>query len=551
MGDIEIARSVKLKNIKDIATILGVSEEDLELYGNYKAKISAKKDSSKKCDAKLVLVTAINPTPLGEGKTTVAIGLADALRKLDKKSVLALREPSMGPVFGIKGGATGGGYAQIAPMEDINLHFTGDFHAIETANNLLASCIDNHIYSGNKLMFKDVCFKRCIDLNDRALRKIEINLSEEKNMNPRFDGFDITAASEVMAIFCLANDIDDLRKRLENIIVGYNEKDEPIFAKDLNVVGAMIAVLKDAIKPNLVQTLEHTPAIVHGGPFANIAHGCNSVIATNLARSYGEYVVTEAGFGADLGAEKFFDIKCRNQNLKPNCTVCVATIRALKYHGGQKISDIENENLDYLKNGLENLYKHISNLKNVFKQNVVVAINKFPTDTLNEIDFLKNSLKEKDILVSIADVWSKGGNGAIELAQIVEDLCEKENKLEFTYEKTDSFETKVENVCRKIYGAKNIIYSEDAKKEIEKIKKNSLDKLLVCISKTQYSFSDNPKNLNIVEDFDISVKSVEIKNGAGFIVVKTGKIFSMPGLPKIPAAESIDIDSEGDIVGVY
>ena len=541
MGDIEIARSVKLKNIKDIAASLGVPEENLELYGNYKAKISDKVDDDKKSDAKLVLVTAINPTPLGEGKTTVAIGLADALRKLDKKSVLALREPSMGPVFGIKGGATGGGYAQIAPMEDINLHFTGDFHAIETANNLLASCIDNHIYSGNKLNFKEVCFKRCIDLNDRALRKIQINLSEEKNMNPRFDGFDITAASEVMAIFCLAKDIDDLRKRLENIIVGYNENEEPIFAKDLNVVGAMLAVLKDAIKPNLVQTLEHTPAIVHGGPFANIAHGCNSVIATNLARSYGEYVVTEAGFGADLGAEKFFDIKCRNQNLKPNCTVCVATIRALKYHGGQKISDIENENLDYLKNGLENLYKHISNLKNVFKQNVVVAINKFPTDTQNEIEFLKNSLK----------VWSKGGNGAIELAQIVENLCKKENKLEFSYEKTDSFEEKVEKICRKIYGAKNIIYSESAKKELEMIKKNSLDNLLVCISKTQYSFSDNPKNLNIVDDFDISVKSIELKNGAGFIVVKTGKIFSMPGLPKIPAAESIDVNDEDEIIGVY
>ena len=551
MSDIEIARSVKLKNIREIAANLGVAEENLELYGNYKAKIIGKLNNSNKENAKLVLVTAINPTPLGEGKTTVAIGLADALRKLNKKSVLALREPSMGPVFGIKGGATGGGYSQIAPMEDINLHFTGDFHAIETANNLLSSCIDNHIYSGNKLGFKEVCFKRCIDLNDRALRKIEINLSEEKNMNPRFDGFDITAASEIMAIFCLANDIDDLRKRLENIIVGYNENNAPIFAKELNVVGAMLAVLKDAIKPNLVQTLEHTPAIVHGGPFANIAHGCNSVIATNLARTYGEYVVTEAGFGADLGAEKFFDIKCRNQNLKPNCTVCVATIRALKYHGGQKISDIENEDLEYLKNGLENLYRHIHNLKNVFKQNVVVAINKFPTDTPNEIEFLKNSLKEKDILVSIADVWKDGGNGAIELAQIVEELCKKENKLEFTYERTDSFETKVENVCRKIYGAKNIIYSEVAKKEIDKIKKNSLDNLLVCISKTQYSFSDNPKNLNIVEDFDISVKSVEVKNGAGFIVVKTGKIFSMPGLPKTPAAESIDINSEGDIVGVY
>lgn len=551
MEDIEIARSVKLKNIKEIARELGVAEADLELYGNYKAKINKKPNNENKKNAKLILVTAINPTPLGEGKTTVAIGLADALRKLNKKSVLALREPSMGPVFGIKGGATGGGYAQIAPMEDINLHFTGDFHAIETANNLLASCIDNHIYSGNALGFKEVCFKRCIDLNDRALRRIEINLSEEKNMNPRFDGFDITAASEIMAIFCLAENTGDLRKRLENIIVGYTTSDEPIFAKDLNVVGAMVAVLKDAIKPNLVQTLEHTPAIIHGGPFANIAHGCNSVIATNIARSYGDYVVTEAGFGADLGAEKFFDIKCRNQNLKPNCTVCVATIRALKYHGGQKISDIENENLGYLKNGLENLYKHICNLKNVFKQNVVVAINRFPTDTQNEIEFLKDSLKQKNILVSLVDVWKNGGNGAIELAKIVENLCEKENKLEFAYEINEKFETKVENVCKKIYGARNIIYSEDAKNEIEKIKKNSLDNLLICISKTQYSFSDNSKKLNIVKDFDISVKSIEVKNGAGFIVVKTGKIFSMPGLPKIPAAESIDVNDAGEIIGVY
>ena len=436
-------------------------------------------------------------------------------------------------------------------MEDINLHFTGDFHAIESANNLLCSCIDNHIFSGNKLNFEKVCFKRCMDLNDRALRKVKVNLSEEKNMIPREDGFDITSASEIMAIFCLAKDIKDLRRRLENIIIGYNKDKKPIFAKELNVVGSMMAILKDAIKPNLVQTLEHTPAIVHGGPFANIAHGCNSVIATNLALKLGDYVVTEAGFGSDLGAEKFFDIKCRNEKLNPNAVVCVATIRALKYHGGQKIGEIENEDLDALENGLENLYKHVDNLKTVFNQNVVVAINRFPTDTEKELNLLKTKLEEKDIMVEFANVWKDGGNGALELAEKIEKICNNSTKLKYSYELEDSLEEKIEKISKKVYGAKDIIYSENAKDLIDELKENKLDKLPVCIAKTQYSFSDNPKNLNICKDFDINIKSVEIRNGAGFIVVKTGKIFSMPGLPKTPAAENIDLDENDNIIGLY
>ncbi|MBP3596788.1 MAG: formate--tetrahydrofolate ligase [Clostridia bacterium] len=548
MKDIEIARNAKLDNISEIAKKINLDDDDIELYGKYKAKILNKKN---KTNGKLILVTAINPTPLGEGKTTVAIGLADGIKLLNKKSILALREPSMGPVFGIKGGATGGGYSQIAPMEDINLHFTGDFHAITTANNLLASCIDNHIYNGNELEFEKVIWKRCLDLNDRALRKIEINLSKEKNMLPRVDSFDITSASEIMAIFCLATDIDDLKFKLENIIVGYNKENRPIYAKQLNVVGAMMVILKTAFYPNLVQTLEHTPAIVHGGPFANIAHGCNSVVATKLAMNLGDYVITEAGFGSDLGAEKFFDIKCRQEKLEPACTVCVATIRALKYHGGQKIDDIENENLECLKIGLENLYKHVDNLKNKFNQNVVVAINKFPTDTNNEIEFLKNELNKKDILVELTNVWAEGGKGAIELAEKVIELCENKLNLKFIYQIDEDIKTKIFKISKEIYGANKVLFSEKAEKEIEKLELNKLDKLPICIAKTQYSLSDNPKKLKIEEEFEIMISDIEIKNGAGFIVAKAGKIFSMPGLPKNPAAEVIDLDEKNNIIGLY
>lgn len=548
MKDIEIARNVKLENISDVAKKIGLDENDIELYGKYKAKILNSRNNKK---GKLILVTAINPTPLGEGKTTVAIGLADGIRLLEKESILALREPSMGPVFGIKGGATGGGYAQIGPMEDINLHFNGDFHAITSANNLLASCIDNHIYNGNDLGFEKVIWKRCLDLNDRALRAIEINLSKEKNMLPRVDSFDITSASEIMAIFCLAKNIEDLKLKLENIIVGYNKEDKPIFAKQLNVVGAMVVILKNAFYPNLVQTLEHTPAIVHGGPFANIAHGCNSVVATKMARNLGDYVITEAGFGSDLGAEKFFDIKCRQEKLEPSCTVCVATIRSLKYHGGQKIEDIANENLDYLKIGLENLYKHIDNIKNKFNQNVVVAINKFPTDTEKEIEFLKKELQKKAICVELTNVWAEGGKGAINLAKKVFELCENKTKLKYIYNLEDDIKTKLYKISKEIYGATNVLFTEKAEQEIRKIVLNGLDKLPVCIAKTQYSFSDNPKKLKLDNEFEITITDIEIKNGAGFIVAKAGKIFSMPGLPKHPAAEIIKLDDENNIVGLY
>lgn len=548
MNDIEIARATKLENIVNIAEKIGLDENDIELYGKYKAKILK---NDRKNNGKLILVTAITPTPLGEGKTTVAIGLADGLQLLNKKSIVALREPSMGPVFGIKGGATGGGYAQIAPMDDINLHFTGDFHAITSANNLLASCIDNHIYNGNALGFKEVVWKRCLDLNDRALRKIQINLSKEKKNLPRADGFDITSASEIMAIFCLAKNEKDLRTKLENIIVGYDFEDKPIYAKDLDIIGSLMVLLKNAFYPNLVQTLEHTPAIVHGGPFANIAHGCNSIIATRMALNLGDYVVTEAGFGSDLGAEKFFDIKCRAEKLEPACVVCVATIRALKYHGGQKIDEIENEDLNSLKNGLKNLYKHIDNIKNKFKQNVIVAINKFPSDTENEIDLLKKELEQNDILVDLVDVWSKGGKGALELAKNVSILCEKQTKLNYIYDLNEDIKSKISKISKEIYGASEVEYTNKALEEIRKITINELDKQPICIAKTQYSFSDAPKKLREYNDFKITITDIEIKNGAGFIVAKAGKIFLMPGLPKKPAAESIDIDEENNIIGLY
>ena len=553
MTDIEIQRDAKLKNINKIISDLNIDEKYVEQYGKYKAKIdNSIMDSLKnKKDGKLILLTAINPTPLGEGKTTVAIGLADALNQIGKNAILALREPSMGPVFGIKGGATGGGYAQIAPMEDINLHFTGDIHAISAANNLLAAVIDNHIYQGNELRFKKVTWKRCVDMNDRALREIRINLADEKKNIPRDDSFDITVASETMAIFCLAKDLSDLKRRLGNVIVGYNENDEPIYAKDLKVEGSMTALLKDAFNPNIVQTLENNPAIVHGGPFANIAHGCNSVVATKMALKLGDYIVTEAGFGADLGAEKFLDIKCRKAGLTPDAVACVATIRALKYHGGSTVDEVFDKNIDALKRGISNLMHHINNLKNIYGLNVVVAINKFYKDNEEEIEYLENYLKENQVPYALCDVWSKGGKGAIDLANIIVENAKKKNSFKFAYDDQDSIEEKILKVSQKVYGAKEVIYSDKAKKELKRIKELKLEKYPVCIAKTQYSFSDDPKNLECKEPFNINVSDILIKNGAEFIVAITGKIYTMPGLPKIPTATKIDVDEKGNITGIF
>ena len=553
MGDIEIAKSIELNKIVDVAKKFNISEEKINLYGKYKAKISKEfiKEMENKEDGKLVLVTAINPTPLGEGKTTVSIGLLDALNKIGKKSVAALREPSLGPVFGVKGGATGGGYAQVAPMEEINLHFTGDIHAITSANNLLAAMIDNHIYYGNNLKFKKVIWKRCLDLNDRILRKIEIGLSKEKKMVPREDGFDITVASEIMAILCLSKDLEDLKRRLGNIIVGYNEEDNPIRAKDLNAEGSLTVLLKDALDPNIVQTLEHNLAIIHGGPFANIAHGCNSVIATKLALKLGEYTVTEAGFGADLGAEKFFDIKCRKTGLRPDVVVCVSTLKALKYHGGLSVEECTSENIEALEKGMENLLKHIDNIKNKFGTNVIVALNRYTADTEKEINFLKNKLKEIGIEVSLVEVWSKGGDGAIDLAKKVVQLSNEENNFKLIYEDKDDIKTKIYKIATNIYGAEGVEYTEDALKQIEIIEKNGFKEFPVCIAKTQYSFSDDAKNLECKNPFKIHINEVVIRAGAEFVVAKSGKIFTMPGLPKIPAAESIDIDGNGEIVGIF
>lgn len=553
MTDIEIARNIELMKITKIAEKYGINEDYLEVYGKYKAKISEKFIEKVKNNenGKLVLVTAINPTPLGEGKTTVAIGLSDALNDIGKKSILALREPSLGPVFGIKGGATGGGHAQIAPMEDINLHFTGDIHAITSANNLLAAMIDNHIYYGNKLGFKKVIWKRCLDLNDRSLREIEIGLSKEKRMQKREDGFDISVASEIMAIFCLSRDINDLERRIGNIIVGYNEIDEPIFAKDLNAQGALTVLLKDAINPNIVQTLEHNLAIVHGGPFANIAHGCNSIIATKLALKLGEYVITEAGFGADLGAEKFVNIKCRKAELNPSVAVCVATLKALKYHGGVNVKEVLKENIEALEIGIENLKRHIDNIKNKYGLIPIVAINKYQDDSPKEIEFLENKLKELGIDLSLTEVWLKGGKGATDLAEKVIKLADKNNKINYIYNDKDSIKTKIEIVSKEIYGAEGVEYSEAAIKEIERIEKNGYGKYPVCIAKTQYSFSDDAKNLLCEKPFKIHIKEVVVKNGAEFIVIKTGKIFTMPGLPEKPSAEKIQINEKGEIEGIF
>ena len=554
MEDIDIARNTKLKDITEIAKKVGINDEEVEQYGKYKAKIDSKKISDRlknKKDGKLILVTSINPTPLGEGKTTMAIGLADGLTRIGEKAILALREPSLGPVFGIKGGATGGGYAQVAPMEDINLHFTGDIHAITSANDLLAAMIDNHIYFGNELGFEKVTWKRCIDLNDRQLRKIETGLSGEKNIIQREDGFDISVASEIMAILCLSTDIKDLKRRIANIIVGYNKENEPITAHDLHAEGALTVLLKDAINPNLVQTLEHTPAIIHGGPFANIAHGCNSIIATKTAMKLADYTITEAGFGSDLGAEKFLDIKCRKANLKPDAVVCVATIRALKYHGGQAKEEVKQENLEALSNGLHNLNRHLDNLKNKFGLNVIVAINKFSTDTDAEIELLSSKLKEQGIEMSLVESHQKGSVGAIDLAEKIVKLTEKPEDFRFIYEDEESIKVKIEKVAKNIYGAESVEYSYEAIEQINKIEKMGYSKLPVCIAKTQYSFSDDAKNLECKEPFTLHVNEILLKAGAEFIVAITGKIMTMPGLPKVPAAEEIDIDENGNIVGIF
>ena len=553
MTDIEIARNTELKKITEIAKDLDITEDEIEMYGKYKAKISREVNEKlqNKQDGKLILVTAMSPTPLGEGKTTISIATADGLKKIGKKSILALREPSLGPVFGVKGGATGGGHAQIAPMEDINLHFTGDIHAITSANNLLSAMIDNHIYHGNELGIEKVVWKRCVDLNDRQLRKINTGLSGESKIVPREDGFDISVASEVMAILCLATDINDLKKRLGNILIGYNKKQEPIYARDIKAEGAMAVLLKDAIKPNLVQTLEHTPAILHGGPFANIAHGCNSIIATKMAMKLADYTVTEAGFGADLGAEKFLDIKCREANLVPNVVVCVATIKALKYHGGVLKEDMQKENMNCLEKGMNNLYRHIDNLRGKFGLNVIVAINKFGTDTEEELNFVQNELAKREIPSSIVESWAKGGEGATDISNQIVEIAEKENRFEYIYDLNETIVEKINKVAMKIYGAKGVIYSEDSAKKIEKIEEMGYGKLPVCIAKTQYSFSDDPKNLECEEPFEISIGNVELKAGAGFIVVLAGKITTMPGLPKNPVAETVDINENGEIVGIF
>ena len=553
MTDIEIARNTKLDNIVDVAKNININEDELELYGKYKAKISNDlyNKIEKNKNGKLVLVTAISPTPLGEGKTTISISIADGLKKIGKKSILALREPSLGPVFGIKGGATGGGRAQVAPMEDINLHFTGDIHAITSANNLLSALIDNHIFSGNSLEIEKVIWKRCVDLNDRQLRKVNTGLSGEKNMQPREDSFDITVASEIMAILCLSKDLNDLKKRVGNIVIGYNKKGEPVYAKDLKAEGSIAVLLKDAIKPNLVQTLEHTPCLIHGGPFANIAHGCNSIIATKLALKLADYTVTEAGFGADLGAEKFLNIKCRQAQIKPDVVVCVVTLKALKYHCGVEKDKIQEENIEALEKGMNNLYKHIENIKDKFGLNVIIALNKYSKDSQKEIEYLKNKLNEKQIELSLVEGWEKGSDGAIDIANKIVKLSEKEEKFTYTYELQDDIKTKIEKVTSKIYGAKSVIYEDQAIENMEKIEKMGYGNLPICIAKTQYSFSDNAKNLECDDDFSITVRNVELKAGAGFIVILAGKIMTMPGLPKVPAAENIDIDDNGNIIGIF
>lgn len=548
-SDIEIARSVNPMNILDVAKKIGICDYIIP-YGKYKAKISIDDICDKKIKSKLILVTAINPTPMGEGKTTVSISLSDALNKLGKKSILALREPSLGPVFGIKGGAAGGGYAQVIPMEDINLHFNGDFHAITSANNLLCSLIDNHIYFGNELGIDKVTFKRCLDLNDRQLRVINTGLSGESRIVPRVDGFDITAASEIMAILCLSRNIDDLKRRLGNIVIGYNKDGKEVTAKDLKAEGAMAVLLHDAILPNLVQTLEGNPAIIHGGPFANIAHGCNSVIATNTAMKLGDYTVTEAGFGADLGAEKFLDIKCRMNDLNPDAVVLVATIRSLKYHGGMDKNDIAKEDIHYLDIGMKNLYKHIDNLRNVYGLNVVVAINRFDSDTDKEISYLSKKLDEKNVSYALTTGFRDGSDGSLLLAEKVMAEANKKNNFSYSYDINDDIKTKIFKVANKIYGASDVIYDNKALEEIKNLEDNGHGNLPICIAKTQYSLSDDPNNLLCDNEYDIHVKEVILKAGAEFIVILTGKIMTMPGLPKNPNSEKIDI-KDGIIEGIF
>lgn len=553
MGDIEIARSVKLQKIEEIASKVEIDKENLELYGKYKAKIPEEEIQkvAENKDGKLILVTAMSPTPLGEGKTTISIAIADGLSKLGKKTILALREPSLGPVFGVKGGATGGGRAQVAPMEDINLHFTGDIHAITVANNLLSAIIDNHIYNGNELQIEKVTWKRCLDLNDRQLRTVETGLSNEKNIVPRIDGFDITVASEIMAILCLSENLEDLKEKLSNIIVGYNKSGQPVYVKDLRAEGSLTVLLKDAINPNLVQTLEHTPCLIHGGPFANIAHGCNSIRATKYGMKVADYTITEAGFGADLGAEKFIDIKCRKANIKPDAVVCVATIKALKYHGGVEKDKILEPNVELLKSGMGNLLKHIDNLKNKFGLNVIVALNKFYTDTEEEIKVLEEALLEKGVNLSLVESWEKGSDGAIDIANKLIELVEKPQNLKYAYELEDDIRTKINKIALNIYGAEEVELSEEAQKDLENIEKLGYANLPICFAKTPLSFSDNPKNLNVDEPFKIYVREIKLKAGAGFIVIIAGKIMTMPGLPKVPAAENIDIDENGNIVGLF
>lgn len=555
LSDIEIANSVTMEPISKVANQLGIDEEALCLYGKYKAKIDARQlvALKDKPDGKLILVTAISPTPAGEGKTTTSVGLVDALSAIGKKAVIALREPSLGPVFGVKGGAAGGGHAQVVPMEDINLHFTGDFHAIGVANNLLAALIDNHIHHGNSLGIdsRRITWKRVVDMNDRQLRHIVDGLQGKVNGVPREDGYDITVASEIMAILCLSENISDLKARLEKIIIGYNYQGEPVTAKDLKAGGALAALLKDAIHPNLVQTLEHTPALIHGGPFANIAHGCNSVLATKLALKYADYAVTEAGFGADLGAEKFIDIKCRMSGLRPAAVVLVATIRALKMHGGVPKADLATENVQAVVDGLPNLDKHLANIQDVYGLPVVVAINKFPLDTDAELQAVYDACNKRGVDVVISDVWANGGAGGRELAEKVVTLAEQDNQFRFVYDEDDSIETKLTKIITKVYGGKGIRLTPTAKRELADLERLGFGNYPICMAKTQYSFSDDAKKLGAPTDFTVTISNLKVSVGAGFIVALTGAIMTMPGLPKVPASETIDIDEEGNITGLF
>lgn len=554
MTDIEIAQSCEMKPIVQIAETAGMDEKYLEPYGRYKAKVDyALLKESKREDGKLILVTAITPTPAGEGKTTTTIGLADGMRRIGKNVVVALREPSLGPVFGVKGGAAGGGYAQVVPMEDINLHFTGDFHAIGAANNLLAAMLDNHIYQGNALNIdpKRITWKRCVDMNDRQLRHVIDGIGGKVNGVPREDGYDITVATEIMAVFCLASSVADLKERLARIVVAYTYDGKPVTAGDLKAVGAMAALLKDALKPNLVQTLEGTPAFVHGGPFANIAHGCNSVLATRMAMRLGDYAVTEAGFGADLGAEKFLDIKCRAAGIRPSVVVIVATVRALKMHGGKAKNELGSEDLTALEKGLPNLLRHVSNIKNVYGLPAVVAVNRFPTDTDAEVELIIRRCRELGVNVVLSDVWAKGGEGGIALAEEVVRLCEQPSAFTYSYELDMPLEAKIEAIVKRIYGGDGVVFTAAAAKELATLKELGYDGLPVCMAKTQYSFSDDATKLGAPEGFTVTVKNVKVSAGAGFVVALTGDIMTMPGLPKVPAAEKIDVDDDGVITGLF